>query len=261
MTIIGVVGDWHGNAIYSNAMLRAMAAQGITTVMHVGDFGIGWPRHGQGYARFIDQVCEELGITLYITPGNHENWAYINALPYLNGQAWIGEKIAVLERNTRFEMDGRSFLSLGGAPSIDFPARIPGHTWWPEEMLTLEDVEEAAAGGYVDIMLTHDAPPGGTDEVQKILDNDGSFWTPQGLAYAREGQQLMKIAVDGVKPAMFIHGHFHVAGEKVQSDTLFVSLDRDADRPGQRTRNGILLDLNTLQFDWIEVAFPTRVEA
>jgi len=257
--MIGAAGDWHGNAIYSHAMLHALAKQGITTVMHVGDFGIGWPRHGQGYARFVDQVCEELGITLYITPGNHENWAYINQLPFRNGQAWIGERICVLERNTRFELDGRSFLSLGGAPSIDFPSRTKGYTWWPEEMLTLADVEKAAADGYADVMLTHDAPAGGTDEVQKILDSPGAFWTDAGLAYAREGQELMRIAVDGVKPALFIHGHFHVAGEKQVDETRFVSLDRDADRPGQRSRNAILLDTETLGYSWLEVAFPTKV--
>lgn len=258
---IGVAGDWHGNAQWATHMLKLFKQTGVSIIHQVGDFGIGWPEgmlvdigngrtqfvsQGEAFAQHIDNVCQLLDLTLYITPGNHENWDFINALPFQNGQAWIGERICVLERGVRFEMGGRQFLSLSGAPSIDYDRRTEGRSWWRAEALTLSEAEQAAAGGHADVMLTHDAPDNCTDKVDKICGTSNPYFSEAGHAYAEEGRKIMNIAVEGVKPKVFIHGHFHTADDKVVGDTHFISLHQDGE-----SKNGIILDLDDLSFEWV----------
>ena len=249
MTFVGIAGDWHGNIDWTAHVLGAFRRAQVHTIFQVGDFGVGWPGAGEQYTAAVDMCCQLWDQTLYITPGNHENWDYLNALPYQNGQAWIGERVCVLERNTRFEMDGRQFLSLGGAPSIDFPHRIEGHSWWHGEMLTEGEVRRAAEGGHADIMLAHDAPTPGTAAVQRIV-ADPRGWTTAGVNYAAEGRRLMDIAFEGVRPKVFAHGHYHVADEAMVDGTHFLSLGQDG-RVGQKKGNAVILDLSDLSVEWV----------
>lgn len=243
---IGIAGDWHGNFTWTKHVLACFKRNGITTVHQVGDFGIAWPGHGQAYTDSVDALCELLGITLYITPGNHENWDWIDGLPFQDGQAWIGMNVCILERGFRFEMGGRSFLSLGGAPSIDFDRRQEGVSWWRGEALTEQDVAKVAYGGSVEIMLAHDAPDGGTDKVQRIIDRPGTFWSEAGLQYAKEGRELMTAAFEAADPIFFAHGHYHVHDEKKVGECQFVSLGTDG-----KDMNAIVLDLDSLEFSWL----------
>jgi predicted phosphodiesterase len=247
MSKIGLAGDWHGNAQWARHALQTFHRHGIVTVFQLGDFGLGWPRHGMAFLGWVEQHCALLDIDLYIVPGNHENWEYIDSLLFENGRCWLTDHVCVLERNARFEIDGRSFLALGGAPSIDYPARQEGVSWWRGEALTLRDVERAADEGYADIMLTHDAPDGGTRKVQTIIDNpDYTFWPRKGLEYCAEGRELMNIAFKGVKPKVFVHGHFHVTDEALVNGTRFLSLGADGDEG-----NTLALDLDDLSHEWL----------
>lgn len=250
---VGLAGDWHGSGNAARHVLHGFAREGIDTVFHVGDFGVGWPGLGKRYAEAVDWLCDQLGIVLYVTPGNHENWDYVDALPYENGQGWIGHRIAVLKKHTRFELDGRQFLSLGGAPSIDFDRRYQGVSWWPNEALRGGDVMRAERDaenlGPVDVMLAHDAPSGGTDEVQRIVDHPNPrMWSEAGLQYAAEGRALMTACFRAAQPKFFAHGHYHVKGEKKVDQTQFVSLAADGE-PG----NGAILDIPSLSWEWLNI--------
>ena len=247
MSKIGLAGDWHGNAQWARHALQTFHQHGIVTVFQLGDFGLGWPKHGQAFLEWVNTHCELLDIDLYIVPGNHENWEYINALEFENGRCWIASHVCVMERNARFEIDGRSFLALGGAPSIDFPHRTEGLSWWREEALTLRDVERAAEEGHVDVMLAHDAPDESTAKVDRIVATPGG-WSEEGLAYAKEGRELMNIAFAGVEPKVFAHGHFHVADEAERGGTQFLALGQDG-----MYGNTIALDLEDLSHEWIEL--------
>lgn len=248
MSKVGLIGDLHGKAGYARDALHKMHQRGVVTVFQLGDFGLGWPGAGEQFLGWVEAHCALLDIDLYVVPGNHENWEFINSLPFENGRCWLTQHVCVMERNARFEIDGRSFLALGGAPSIDYPDRRVGFSWWPDEALTLRDVERTVAEGYADIMLTHDAPDGGTKKVQRIVDNPNySFWTRQGLAYAAEGRELMNIAFAGVRPKVFAHGHFHVADEAVVDGTKFLALGE----AGEKDDYCLTLDLATLEHEWV----------
>lgn len=63
-------------------------------------------------------------------------------------------------------------------------------------------------------MLAHDAPlaPYEVPNVARIRNETGS-WPDHALAYARVGAELMHEAFLGVRPRLFVHGHYHVVDE------------------------------------------------
>lgn len=240
--IIGLAGDWHGNGRWACSAVEWFAEQGVSVVEQLGDFGI-WPGDwGQRYLDAVQGAAEAAGVTVYVTPGNHEDYSQIDAVEVdAGGVRWIRNRVGLRERGSRWELGGCSFVSLGGAPSIDRWMRVEGVSWWREEMITLEEAERVAAAGYADVMLAHDSPNGGVAAVQAIVTSGGG-WSAEALAYAREGRELMDIAFAGVRPRVFAHGHYHVADRVVREGTLFVSLGADGS-----TGNVALLDLETLK--------------
>ena len=66
-------------------------------------------------------------------------------------------------RGQVFEIDGKTFFTMGGAESTDKMYRKEGKSWWAREMPSTEEYEEAVANlekhsGKVDCILTHCAP-------------------------------------------------------------------------------------------------------
>src|SRR5690606_17050085 len=75
-------------------------------------------------------------------------------------------------------------------------------------------------------------------------------WPLAGINYAEESRMMMRAAVDGVKPKLFMHGHYHTHYDKnvvlndglVNYTTRFVGLDMD-DKP----QSNAILNLHTLE--------------
>jgi hypothetical protein len=107
----------------------------VALILHLGDFGI-WPGvSGRVYIDQLEDACAE-----------HSG----RPLP-------VSEHIAILPQGHRFTLEGRSFVSLGGAPSIHLEYRSRNHDWWVEEAIAPADVATIVEGGYADVMLAHDA--------------------------------------------------------------------------------------------------------
>lgn len=253
-TFIGLSGDWHGNVRWAESVLQQFADAEVTTVLHAGDFGI-WPgMQGASYLSEIMGTCSKLGITLLVVPGNHEDYTQINdpegptpdKQVLGSGDGW---EVSLLPRGYKFNILGRNFLAFGGAPSIDFEYRKEGISWWPEEMIRDSDLDRLTDIGSVDVMIAHDAPDGGTDAVQRIIDTpvEESMWSKAGLDYCAVGRMKMNKAVEIVNPRMFVHGHMHVADEKYYEDIdrRYVSLGPDGD-----LGNVAVLELETMQVGW-----------
>lgn len=219
MSIVAFAGDWHGNTAWAKARIADVAGRGVALILHLGDFGI-WPGpSGKRYLLTLEQTCAEYGVGIWVTPGNHEDWARLTQLwenPKHTGRPLhLTKHIAVLPRGYRFELEGRSFVSLGGAPSVDLADRTCGKDWWPEEMITDEDVAHVIERGYADVMLAHDAPlaPYEVPRVAYLRTHNEWGWPDRALAYARVGAERMHEAFLGVSPRLFAHGHYHVSGQ------------------------------------------------
>lgn len=244
--VVALAGDWHGNTDWAQNALGALARLGVTRVYHLGDFGV-WP--GPAGERYLDRIhltCRRYGMDIWVTPGNHEDWDQIHDL-WRQGQSRIRPTIRVLQRGFRWQHGGRDFVSLGGAPSIDFEHRTEGSSWWRAEMISEREAREVAADGPADVMLAHDAPDGGTVAVETIIHTppDRSPWSAAGLRYAAEGRELMNLAFAGVRPKVFAHGHYHATDDGTRGSTRFLSLGCD----GQQG-NLALLRLADLAVSW-----------
>lgn len=250
-----VAGDWHGDILWGAEVIDRTAEAKIDTILHLGDFGF-WPgKYGARYVNMIENVCASHGIKMVVTPGNHEDWDRLDQKKAKDkGDGWgavkhMTDHIIVLPRAHRVELEysggSRSLVSLGGAPSIDFPNRREGLSWWKSEMITMNDVDATIAGGHADIMVAHDSPdlPYAAPAVGDIIHSVDSqrFWSPQGLRYAAEGRQLMHMAYEGVKPKMFFHGHFHAYSSRVEDDFQVWSLGMQ-----REAGNYVQLDLDSL---------------
>lgn len=249
MTTVALAGDWHGNTTWALRAITQCAAAGITRIYHLGDFGI-WPgRAGAHYLDQVDRATQEHDVAIWVTPGNHEDYSQINALPAPdagNGLLPLRRRITVIPRGHRWRHGGRTFVSLGGAPSIDYEHRTEHVSWWRDEAITPAEADRVAAGGYADVMLAHGAPNSGTDAVAAIVD-DPRGWSSAALAYAAEGRTLMDIAVRGVQPKVFAHGHYHVADDTGPhpAATRYLALAGD-----NQPRNVALLRLDDLAVSW-----------
>ena len=143
-----------------------------------GDFGF----------LFYGNVTEQLNLTtlnqmpgtLLFVDGNHENFPLINSYPV---KEWNGGKVHVIDssifhliRGQIFNINGNSIFTMGGGVSIDKAYRIPGFTWWSEEMPSDEELQTGLnklkeVDWKVDYIFTHTAP----NTIQDIVIKDVVF--------------------------------------------------------------------------------------
>ena len=104
--------------------------------------------------------------TLFID-GNHENFVHLKQFPskkFAGSKAtFLTEHCIWLRRGNIYTINGSTFLTIGGAYSIDKAWRRPYISWWPDEDITRRDINKArrnlaAYGNHVDYVLTHCAP-------------------------------------------------------------------------------------------------------
>ena len=250
---IGCLGDWHGDVEWAKACVRWMAQEGLTRALHVGDFAIGFNNNRQ-YAKPLNYLCQQLGVKLYITPGNHENYDVINALPLLTegedaGWQQLASNLLVAPRGLRWEWEGVNFVSLGGGNSIDYRQRTQGRDWWAAESITMADIFKVEAGGRADVMIAHVAPNAAK------YDLDGSYWDATSVRYSDESRMAMDLALEAVRPKLFFHGHYHTSkvqrvvvdgadGSEFTTEFVSLGMNKQAD-------NAAVLNLSNLSYDVI----------
>lgn len=248
-TTVAFAGDWHGRSDGVEATLQRLSASGVTRLHHVGDFGVFGGGDSRRYLERVNDFAEECRIIVSVTPGNHEDWNLIRSVFANVGPdvpAFIRSHIALLPRGYRWSHAGRTFVSFGGAASIDFEHRRVGSTWFREELPTTEDLEALADGGHADVMITHDSPTPGTEAVNRIRATPGG-WSEDAHRYAAHGAEIITTAWTSVNPDLLIHGHFHTQGEvTLPTGQQIVSLAEETE-PG----NVVLLDLTTMTTTWL----------
>ena len=161
-----VTGDIHGNQILWDACITNFLKPGDTIIV-LGDFGIGffdgryWPEE-----MFFDYLAEQSYTVLFID-GNHENFDKLNSYPVSDwggGRVhYIRSNVIHLMRGELYEVEGKKVFAFGGGYSLDKALRIPGKSWWPEEMPNEAEYKNSTANlrrndFKVDYILTHTAP-------------------------------------------------------------------------------------------------------
>ena len=115
-------------------------------------------------------------------------------------------------------MDGVSVFTMGGGYSIDVAYRIPGRSWWPEEMPSDEEYAEAwenlkKHGNKVDVIISHAAP----DETMQMFIQTGvfSYRFPQ----ERQLNAFLESVRQTVEHKHYYFGHLHLDKQLFRNQT------------------------------------------
>lgn len=176
MSRIFVTGDLHGEIDMHKLSTAAFPEQRELTkddfIIICGDFGCVWD--GGKTDKHMQKWLSEKPFTTLFLDGNHEAFPLLNAYPV---EEWNGGKVHFitpsiihLMRGQVFTINGVKCFTMGGAASHDKQFRKEGVSWWPEEMPTDAEYDEAFeslghAGWKVNFVFTHCAP----DSIQAQL--------------------------------------------------------------------------------------------
>ena len=151
-------GDIHGNLFEIIDFINRFDLGKNDNIIILGDCGIAWRKDKKDLAQNI-KLWNECGngVKLYFIDGNHENFNILNSLPIENNMGKIADNIYHLRRGQVYEFENKKILVCGGADSIDKYRRIENFTWWKEEAISQETIDDIPAGHY-DYVLTHCCP-------------------------------------------------------------------------------------------------------
>jgi hypothetical protein len=213
-----VAGDVHGYASAVDYLTHVAVTEECPVICQLGDFGY-WPHQHDG-ARFLEaseRLSSQRDIVIVFIDGNHENFDHLRRLKRSpDGFAPVSDHLFYAPRGLRWTWRDVVFLAVGGGSSVDKEwrlqlerARRKPHQrqrwfWWPEEVLTDDDVVSATSGGRVDVLLCHDCPEG--VDLQDLLD-PAYRSHPETL----ENRHRLRQVVEATLPRAIFHGHYHVA--------------------------------------------------
>lgn len=163
--MILITGDTHGTADFYKLLSNRFKSLTKEDYMIIcGDCGI---LFNPMDAEYMINLYSYLPFTVLFVDGNHENFDLINSFPI---ELWNGGKIhrisksvIHLMRGQVFDIGGRTFFTFGGAYSFDKAHRIPGISWWEEEMPKADEKQEGIKNlsrynNNVDYIISHDCP-------------------------------------------------------------------------------------------------------
>ncbi|MCR5122598.1 MAG: metallophosphoesterase [Ruminococcus sp.] len=165
--MIIVTGDIHGEydigKLKQRAKFRNMTKDDYLIIC--GDFGLVWDNSetDKWWREWLDQMP----YTTLFVDGNHENFDLLYKFPEQNWHGGrihrISDSIFHLMRGQIFDIDGKTFFTMGGAESHDKQFRKAGESWWEAELPSGEEYAIARrnldyCGNTVDYIITHCAP-------------------------------------------------------------------------------------------------------
>lgn len=205
--MIYITGDTHGSIDIHKLNKRCFDDSNLTKKDYLiicGDFGLVWDNSPEE-KYWLDWLNEKNYTTLFVD-GNHENHSLLNSYPI---ETWNGGKvhkirdsILHLMRGQVFTIDSHTFFTMGGADSVDKDWRTPGKSWWPEEMPSNDEYEEAIQNlklhnHQVDYIITHTAP---TSIVNQLI---------PGIKPPNQLTDILEAIKIGTKYKHWYFGHFH----------------------------------------------------
>lgn len=225
-----VAGDWHENAEWAARAIR-VAGTRATVILHAGDFGL----FDGSFLDAVDAAARQAAVSVIaVTPGNHEDWGQLTEMfaAHPGHAIRVSDVVWALPPAYALTVGARSVISLGGAASSNFMTLTRGVDWWPEEVISDDDVDRAIRGGWVDIMITHDAVhSSGIAAVDAIT--MGSGLPLVAADHARAARDKITRAYLAIGPTLLFHGHMHIpaSSAKTRGRRAF-SLGRDGDTTG-----------------------------
>lgn len=199
-------------------LIRVACDTNCDAIVQIGDFGFFWP--GQASWKMAERMLDQAGIPLYFIDGNHEDFGLLKSIGAFGSDRMtaVTSHITYVPRGLIWKWNRKSIMAMGGGVSIDKESRIDGRSWWREETVTYADMDRAATnleshGGRVDLLLTHDCPEG-VEKLELFLDVNGAGGF-KADEESRAHRRTLRMLVDGARPRMIVHGHYHWSYEDV----------------------------------------------
>ena len=200
-------GDIHGNLFEVIEFINRFELGENDNIIILGDCGIAWRKDRKDLDQNIKLWNEySNGVKLYFLDGNHENFNILNSLPIENNMGKIADNIYHLRRGQIYEFEGKKILVCGGADSIDKYRRVENFTWWKEETISQETIDNIPAGHY-DYVLTHCCP-------RSIFDNNRVYLST--LQFLNENkinhnsEDMLEQLKDKITFDHWCFGHYHI---------------------------------------------------
>ncbi len=159
--MVYVTGDMHGDLTrFTDGAARRLKTGDVLLVC--GDFGFIWDGSPAEQKRL--KKLSKLKYTVAFLDGRHENFSLLAGYPlteWMGGQArQINDRVFHLQRGEIYTIEDKTYFAFGGGESDDREFRIPGVSWWPEEVPSPEEMRRGMAnlathGNRVDCILTH----------------------------------------------------------------------------------------------------------
>ncbi len=218
--MIYVTGDVHGLLSFSRLEEFAADRKDLTKndyMIIAGDCGVAW--NPADLQNRLD-AYSRLPFTTLFVDGNHENFDILSS--YLV-EEWQGGKVHKLSnsvihlmRGQVYEIEGKTFFTLGGATSTDKCFREEGISWWADELPTYADLEEgfknlAKYGDKVDFVITH------------ACDEKALYYPPLKTPFkylkAYPENSLLTEIEERVDYGHWYFGHYHEDGDLTDKKT------------------------------------------
>ena len=188
------VGDIHGEF---TPLISIIKENRNTILLQCGDFG--WWKFLSKRIMDLDRTCNENNVIIHWCEGNHEDHLFIKQ------NDMVTPNIIYQPRGSTVKLpDGRVVLFIGGADSIDKKYRTAGYDWFPDENITMDDIDNLPDID-VDVIISHTAP----DYFDLGLPTTGSFIGVDLSTYKDNNRVLLNMAYDKYKPKEWYFGHFH----------------------------------------------------
>lgn len=190
-----LIGDVHGK--YSR--YKTIIASGPPGSIQVGDMGVGFrrtqgPRVGEFYSN-PPHYAMLAGHHRFIR-GNHDNPAECR-----KHSQWISD--GAVE-------DGVMFI--GGALSIDRHLRLEDYNWWPDEELSIKQLDDMITVYLAEkprVMITHDCPREAGDAIYYGGRSWGSIERSSYDKLESRSEQAFQSMWSAHAPDLWVFGHWH----------------------------------------------------
>lgn len=243
-----------------NHVLPAAAASEVDAVFVAGDFGY-WS-HAPKFIRVAQRAKESHGVDIWFIEGNHEGYTKLARDIAKHAESTdptecvnLGGALYYVPRGARLSVGTLSVVGFGGAVSIDRLFQYPGVSWFPEEVITNEQIERISA--TADVLVTHDTVAGYPIPGLMPVSSMAKEWV-QVLPEAQAHRIVLSRVAERVQPSLLIHSHYHT-GYDTELDTAWGAMHiTGLNRDGTKTFARVLSDESgrpTLS-DW--VVAPSR---
>lgn len=222
-TEIYCVGDIHGQP---RAVLNSVTRLGIRdcALVFLGDIGLGFHDNHAGCCKFIEtEICVPHNITAYLLRGNHDNPESFNLHKNELEESFPHVKI-LQDHDTVTTRTGLRGLVVPGSISIDRIYRIPGLSYWTDELMDYSFIP----GEHYDFVLAHGGPtPPVLNHHTGGLFDDMCRKDPGVKPDTDREQNYVGEVIKAATPSMWINGHYHVHDFFKHGETMVYALNCD----------------------------------